>query len=212
MAALASFYRFILPEVPTCSFPQLDFHLRETARTFCVRTGVWRGAFDPVDSIAGQATYDLFTPESQSEAIRITSLAVNGVNLWTDAESSDDEYTESPKYPRAVLPFVLSVDLKSITLVPSEVPSSSVSAGLQVSGVMRPSVNAQYLPDFLLDRFSDAMRFGTLSRLFRLGNVPWTDRQLAVDYSKEFDRLSNLASFQGAVGNTRKALRVRKWG
>jgi len=64
----------------------------------------------------------------------------------------------------------------------------------------------------LKTQYSEAMRFGTLSRLMLMAKKPWTDRGLATEYASEYRQQLNFAAYQGQVGNTRQQLRVKKWG
>lgn len=210
--ALAEFHDYLLPELPGCTVDMVNFNLRETARQFCQQTSAWRLPFDNVNLVAAQATYDLEPSEPESEVVRIVELTVNSILLWT--ETDREQYSQlaiDPKYARNEPPFSLSPDLLEITLIDDEVPSASVTAGLQVVGAMKPSQKAASLPDFLLSQYSEALRFGTLSRLLAMGNKPWSDRQLASGYMGEWNKALNFAAYQVQTGNTRAPLRVRKW-
>lgn len=207
---LSAFYPLLLPELPSCPEPMMDLHLREVARAFCVQTGAWSVPFDAIDLVALQASYDIDAPESDAVVTRVTKLTVNGVLLWSDSDAAPGEV--APKYLRDEPPFTVSNDLSEITLTAEEVPTAAVSGGLQLVGSLQPSITATTLPDFLLTVYSDAMRFGTLARLMVMGNKPWTDRVLAGDYRTQWEQKVGYAAYQADSGNTRKTLRVRKWG
>ncbi len=207
---LSAFYPLLLPELPTCPEPMMDLHLREVAREFCLQTGAWTVPLDAIDLVAAQATYDLDAPESEAVITRITSVTANSVLLWSDTDPKADE--DTPKYVRTDPPFTVSNDLLEFTLIEDEVPSAAVADGLVLVGTLLPAPGAATLPDFLLTTYSEAMRVGTLARLMVMGNKPWTDRALATDYRAQWQRLTGFAAYQADVGNTRKTLRVRKWG
>lgn len=213
MAALSDFYPMLLVQLPGCASPMVAASLIEVAREFCRMTSAWRVDFDAITLTAGQATYDLDSPEGESEVLRITQLAAGGMMLWTEEENEQRRTTaDYPKYTRDNPPFALGNDLKTITLIADEVPAASLASGLVVSGALQPTRSATALPQFLLDVYGDAMRAGTLARLMVMGNQTWTDRQLAVEYRREYDQMAQFAAYQGAVGNTRKPLRVKSWG
>lgn len=207
---LSAFYPLLLPELPDCPEPMMDLHLREVARDFCLRTSAWAVPFDAVNLVALQASYDLDAPESDAVVTRLTKLTVNTLLLWSDTDPAMDK--DAPKYRRAKPPFTVSNDLLQITLATDEVPTAATTGGLQLEGVLQPSRGATTLPDFLLTVYSDAMRVGTLARLMVMGNKPWTDRALASDYRTQWEQKVGYAAYQVDVGNTRKTLRVRKWG
>lgn len=209
MAALSDFYPLVLVELPACSTPLVDQHLRDTARSFCGQSGIWTANLTPVDLVAGTASYALTSPLTNSDVAGIVDLKVAGVLMWSDKESI---YTTQQRYRRDDPPFLLSPNIDQITLLSDIAPTTNVTGGLEMSAVLQPSRTATELPDALLNQYSDAMRFGVLSRLLALGNMPWTDRALSSAYRNEYQQQLDHASYQGAVGNTRKALRVRKWG
>lgn len=208
MAPLSGFYPLVLAELPTCSFPLINQHLLDTARAFCSQSSIWTADLSPVDLVAGTVSYALTSPLANSEVARIVGLTVAGVWMWCDKEAS----TTQPQYRRDDPPFLLSPNFDQITLSADIAPAASTIGGLEMSAVLQPSRTATELPDALLNQYSDAMRFGVLSRLLALGNQPWTDRALSAAYRNEYQQQLAHAAYQGAIGNTRRALRVRKWG
>lgn len=215
--ALAEFHDLLLPEVPGCTVAMLNLHLVHAARDFCQKTSAWRLPFDSVNLMAGLATYDLEPSEPSSEVVRITSLTLGTELIWQSDEQREfqeraDVAVVTPKYPRNSPPFTLSPDLLEITLLDGEAPTADLIAGLQVVGAMKPSFKATVLPDFLLSQYSEALRFGTLSRLMVMAKKPWTDRALATAYMGEWHKALNFAAYQSQAGNTRAPLRIRKWG
>lgn len=214
---LSDFHDLLLPEVPGCTVPMLNLHLVHVARDFCQQTSAWRLPFDSVNLLAGQAIYDLEPSEPSSEVVRITSLTLGMELIWQSDEQPKCQDRANvdvavPKYLRNSPPFTLSPDLLEITLLDSEAPTADLIGGLQVIGAMKPSFKATVLPDFLLSQYSEALRFGALSRLMVMTKKPWTDRALATAYMGEWHKALNFAAYQSQVGNTRAPLRVRKWG
>lgn len=210
MSALSAYYDHLLPELPGCTTAMVDLHLRAMVRDFCKRTSVWRQDLAAINLVANQASYTLVTP-ADSEVVRVTALKAASELLWVDTDRQTDG--DEPKYQRGEPPFTQSTDLSQITLITDEVPAASLAGGLVVTVALRPTDTAATLPDFLLTEYLEAIRLGTLSRLMRMGGKkPWSDRVLAADYDTRFNALVNHAAYQGSVGNTRKSLRVKKWG
>lgn len=210
--ALADFHDLLLPELPGCTVDLVNLHLREVARDFCLKTSAWRLPFDPVNLVAAKPTYDLEPSEPEAEVVRVTQLTINSELLWEETDREQQGATSvAPKYVRNEPPFTLSPDLLEITLMTDEVPNTSLAAGMQVVGAMKPSAGAARLPDFLRSQYSEAMRFGTLARLMRMAKKPWTDKALAADYLSDWHKALNFAAYQVQVGNTREHLRVKSW-
>ena len=210
MSALTDFHDLLLPELPGCTVAMVNLHLRETAREFCRKTSAWRQALTAVNTVAGQAAYTLATP-ADSQLVRITELTVNGVLLWRDRETEKADSTAvEPKYGVTAPPFDLSADLTQLTLHADEVPTAAVTGGLVVTAALAPTATAATVSDFLLTQYSEALRYGTLSRLMLMAKKPWTDRPLAGVYEQRWHEALNFAAYQAGVGNTRRLLRVRK--
>lgn len=210
MTLLKEFYDLLMPELPGCSTAMVDHQLRQTAREFCLRTGAWRLPFDPMNLLAGQGTYDLDSPEPESEVVKLYSFAIGGKLLWQDADHAPAGTALHLPYLRNTPPFTLSPDLLELTLAPELVPSADASGGLQLVGSLKPNASATRLPEFLKSQYSDTMRHGVLSRLMLMAKKPWTDRDLASVYAGRWQAELNFAAYQVQVGNTRAALRVKK--
>lgn len=211
MKALAAFYDLVMPELPGITTALVDFHLVWVARDLCERASLWRADFDPIDTVALQAAYDVSPSEPQAETVRLTRLTVNAILLW-DQSWNEDMPGCVPRYDSSEPPFVMSDDLTTLTLINPVVPDCSVAGGLLITGAMKPAVGAKQLPDILLSNHADAMRFGTLTRLMRMSKKPWSDPALAAQYQRDFDNQAQFAATVAQRGNTRAPLRTRMWG
>lgn len=210
MSILADFYDLLMPELPGCTTAMVDLHLQAVAREFCLHTSAWRAPLAAVDLVANQAAYALPTP-ANSELVRVLQLTVGNELLWRDRDGRRYE-TDCPQYTTDEPPFAMSDDLTTIALIKDEVSTAALVAGLKVTAALKPTVGAATLPDFLKSQYSEAMRYGTLSRLMMMNKKPWTDRGLASEYASMYRSQTNFAAYQGQVGNTRQQLRVKSWG
>lgn len=208
---LYSFHDHLMPELPGITTALVELHLREMARDFCERTTQWRVPFDAVNTVATQAAYDLTPSEGQCEVVKLHKVTVNGTLLYDD-NWYPDSTTDEPKYDRANPPFSLDETLCLITLTDDEIPEAAVTGGLVVTGSLKPRFDAAALPDLFKSEHREALRVGTLARLMAMGKKPWTDREMALDHRNTYERLVAHAAYQAATGNTRKPLRVRKYG
>lgn len=209
MTPISAFYDHILPELRGCTTAMVDLHLLHVAREFCERSSVWRYAWVQ-PTIAGQATYDVSSPELRSELVRITRIGVNGRLLWDDAWADHRRAPseEAPRYPRTEPPFIMDDLATELTLIGAEVPTADMTNGLTLTAALKPSYTASQLPDLLKTEHLEAIRVGTLARLMRMGGKPWTDRELAGFYQAEFNRLMNAGATRAQLGNTRQRLRT----
>ena len=66
----------------------------------------------------------------------------------------------------------------------------------------------QDVTDFLFDQQLQTVRLGVLSRLMKMGNKPWTDRDLAVEYENQFNEAVNADGNGATQDGTRALLRT----
>jgi hypothetical protein len=209
----AEYYDSILSELPGCTAAMLDQNIIQVARDFCERTNAWQLDLDPINSIAGLATYPLTFPDD-SEITRIYQIDLNGVLLWrfSDREKPGETITvREPKYPPEFPPFTLTEHIDSIVLGDDEVPTESQTGGLLLKAAFQPTIDANALPDFLFVHHGDDIRMGVLGRMMIM-KKPWRDDKLGADYRHQYDDRTNFVAYQATVGNTRQRLRVKKWG
>lgn len=218
MKTLDTFYDLLMPQLPGISTPMLDLHLVELARDFCERSRAWRGDFDPVDTVASQAAYDLSPSESQSEPVAIHKLTVNGELLFDDTWDFDNPPPRAlpcpairPAYTRYEPPFAMSNDHAQIVLIDAEVPTDSVAGGLVITGSMKPKRGATALPDLLMATHLETLTSGVLARLGSMAGKPWTSGNAGA-WRMEYERGVQNAATQAQHNYTRVLLRATPWG
>lgn len=209
MAAFSDFYDYLMPELPGIATAMLDVHIRDVAREFCQDTAVWRETPAGINTVANQAAYSIAS--SDYDTVRVTRVVLASVLLFDDQWHIETP-GDIPKYQRTDLPFTLSADLNTITLIDDEKPTAAVTAGLVVTLAVKPTFAATTLPDFLKTEHMESIRKGVLSRLMIMAKKPWTDRELAMKYQTDFNSAKAFAAYNAQVGNTKQRIHVRKWG
>ena len=68
------------------------------------------------------------------------------------------------------------------------VPNISYGQVLYVYASMKPVINTTQLPPIATEHHFDALVSGALARLYRMPDKPWTDKEAAMFYTKEFRR------------------------
>lgn len=210
---LSQFYDLVLSELPGCAMALADLHLVRVARDFCERTRSWRADLDPVASVAGATNYDIAAPELQSELVAVHKLSVNGLLLWDDLWFDQDATTDAaPKYSGNPIPFSLSDDLLTLTLIGDETPAASQADGITGRCSMKPKQGATALPDLLWLVHSDAIRAGVLADLMLMAGKPWSAGPQGLMYRGDYHAAIQHAAMNAQRGNTRARLRTRNWG
>lgn len=86
------------------------------------------------------------------------------------------------------------------------VPDKTYGNLLFVYAVLTPVINTPRLPDISMTQHLDALQWGTMARLYRMKNKPWSDKGAADDYQRMYRQEMLLArsqanqAYSGAVG------------
>lgn len=176
---VSDFSRFILPEVIGCPDPVLEQAVVQTAYEFCDKTGAWDEVQDPQALVAGTGDYDIDVPPG--------AILMRVRNVWIDGQAVASETFErvavmsrdlgSPVY------FNAAIDRAQIRLFPT--PSAD-GGQMVVRAVYAPAMTATSLPDFLLQRHTDAISSGAKARLMLMPNMVWSNAQLGSYHSDRF--------------------------
>jgi hypothetical protein len=220
MKPLNAFYDYLMPELGGITTPMLDQQLRMVARDYCERTRIWRGDFDPVNTVAALDTYDLNPGESQADTVQVHKLTVNDQLLFDDDYDADRWTTATtatqppiePKYEKSRPPFSVTPDFLQIVLIDAEIPDASVTGGLVIVGSMKPTVIATQLPDLMFGVHLEAFRVGVLSRLMLMAGKPWSAAAQGGMYRRDYETAVQNAANDAQRNNTRALMRTRPWG
>lgn len=175
------FFPDVLPDVLGCPEPTVERHLARAARDFCTRTLAWRVDLDAITTIASTPGYDLPLP-SQSEAFKIIGATLNGLDIGLEVAngtSAADRQRGNSGGSR-----VLTFDLKTITVMPTPAAGQT----LIVTALLRPTITAQGVPDFLGDQHGQIIADGALSTLLTLNKADWANVGLAAIKKDAFDK------------------------
>ena len=170
----------LLPKVmqwaPECPEPIATEHVRAAAVELCKRTRCWRD-HDQFE-VAGRYN-DIPAILPHSALFQIESLSFDGQTLDPlpfDIEQMRDEDEEgAPIGYTQMWP-------NRIALYPG------ATGTVRVSMFLVPSDNAQQLPQWMFDQFSDALTWGALSTALLLPNQPFSNPQLAVMFDGKFQQ------------------------
>ena len=207
------FYDLLLPELPGITTAMLDYHIIETVREFLQKTDAWREDVT-LDLFAGQSGYELtyFIQTLQVFVLKVFSISINESLLWVYDDSDIPLSETAPRYKSSEPPFSIDTNSNLIILDADNTPKNSITRGLKVNASFMVLFGnaSQTFPAFILRQHSETIRCGTLARLM-LMKKPWGDRELAMKYEQRWREGLAYAGYQGAVGNTSRKLRVKKW-
>lgn len=139
----------IAPYVGGCPVPVMKQKLRQTAKEFFERTGIWRENLDPISSVAGQAKYAL-DHGYNADIRRVREVTYDGIQWAYRVDLLEETVTLVPAPTKNNLPIVAGV-----TFLPRD-------------------SNDTY-PDALLSRWEYGIVAGTLTALYGLIRAPYAN-------------------------------------
>jgi hypothetical protein len=173
----------VLPHVAGCLDSIAENAIRSATIDLCERAGVYRKELDPLSSIAGTFSYDFDTPIGTT-VHRVEWITYDGEELEPISSTLLEqrirkwrEETGQPEY---------YVQQSSSTFYLAPVPSSSVSLGIQIRAVLKPTHNSSACDNDVMNNYRDTIVNGALFRLLRMPNVEWSDMGAAGVYSNLF--------------------------
>jgi hypothetical protein len=175
--------------------PSVQEHLRNAAITLCKRTRCWRmqdsfevtGDMDDVVCVPSYAS--LFEiEEARFNDIRLERSKIEGDMIMADLGQ--------PRY-------VTQFGPNAVALQPRG------QGTLWVSMFVMPSLQADVLPDFMIDQFADALGHGALSTLLLIPDQPFSDPQRAAYFDQQFTQALDRNFAYNVRGQQRAPIRTR---
>lgn len=202
MSALSVFLPKIYQYAPGCSEPAAFDGIRSAAITFCESTNLWRTKLTPP---IGSANPIALTPIADSVIHVIETNLLDGCELkpkttqWLDENCRGwraADYTGSPSY-------ITQTNEDQVSLVPFG------GTALEVWVTLKPTQTAATLPDFIANRYMDAIQSGALSKILLLPKQPFRDPVLAAAFGASFQQSLDSLSSQYIAGQQRAPARSR---
>lgn len=190
MATLDSFFPFIQPAITSCPNPLVRTAILQAAIELCVDAQVW-AVRTQILLETSKNTYQIPVPS----VLPGDSGLVQVLNIWLGAEeltgkSFNDLTGMLPDWQtRLGNPMYFVVDNVSDGLEIYPTPDGSfttVPRSMIVRACFAPTLTAKSVPDFILNRFADAIAFGAKARLLLMTNQPWSDAKLGAYFEDKF--------------------------
>lgn len=195
MRDIEDLFRKVRPFATSCPEPLMVEHIRDAAITLCERTRCWR--FTDTFETVGDEQEIVCTPPYAA--------------LWEIEEARfDDRKLERSKIQGDMIMADLGQPQYLTQLAPNSVSLQPRGKGtLWISMFLKPSQNADMLPDILVDEFGTAIGQGALSTLLLLPNEPFSNPQLAMLNLQKFDAALDRNFAYNVRGQQRAPVRTR---
>lgn len=195
MRDIEELFRKVRPFAANCPEPTMVEHIREAAIELCQRTRCWR--FTDTFETMGDEQEIICVPPYAS-LFEIEEARFDDRKLERSAIHSDMMMADlgQPKY-------LTQLAYNSVTLQPPG------KGSLWISMFLKPSQNADMLPDILVDEFGTAIGHGALSTLLLLPNEPFTNPQQGIYYGQLFQSVLDRNFAYNVRGQQRAPVRTR---
>lgn len=207
MTVWASFYDHILPELNGITPGVVDHMLRQVCIDFCEQTCIHTEEVDPINVVAGTATYTLTSLTADTEPFKIKAawhddhpLDIAPVDIlntayeyWGSTDGEPRVYTQ--KQPDEII------------LYPN--PETAVTGGLRVELILRPTQTAAGLTTWIAERYMQCLAYGVKGRFMMQPNRPWTNPEHGMYYLRMYNASRSSAAIEANNSLTRASLSAR---
>ncbi|AXG67776.1 hypothetical protein [Ralstonia phage GP4] len=202
MKPLDVFMPIIHRFAPGCPEPTAFAAIREAAIKFCERTRLWR--CDDEFNVGADECAEVAVPYGAA-LYEMELVQFNGRNMrpvstqWLDEQVPDWRTTTQSGQAQ----YVTQQSEDTLTFVPAEAGS------VRVYGLLKPTLDADSLPDLLADTYRKTIADGALSELLIIPGKAWMSADLAVFFGTRFDRELDRLSTKTIKGQQRAPVRTR---
>lgn len=206
MTAITEFYDYVLPQLPGAGKFLAFQAIREAAIDFCERTLVYNYNIPAIDVVGGQSVY-VIAPLADTQIADIIAVRYNQEPLVGANEADLDVLVPEWRTTATGVPtyYRSTIERELIQLVVT--PADSLAEGLNVRVALAPLPSSNNVPDWMFERYRNAIANGALARVFSMKKRPWTDNELAVFHAHMFEQEIGRANTLKAKGYTRQPLR-----
>lgn len=202
MIDLDDFLPQILPKAPGCPVPTAHQAILQAASDLCARTKLWRHSdesyVNDLDDIA-------FTPPEGSLVVDFESVLFNDTPLeaktakWMDGCMRGWRRGNIAGYPK----YFAQTNFGTLRIAPIEIGMVTINAWL------KPTMDADQLPDFLFQQYSELIAWGALARILSTPEQPFTDFNTGTSYFGALEAKVASLMFKSTQGQQRARVRVR---
>lgn len=174
----ASFLPYVQPHVPGCPQVVIDTHLQEAAAEFIGRSELWRFDIESDFTSKNTSDYEIDVP-SGAVLENVLSLFVDG----SAAKRVTDRHYQSSNTTENSAPSSFSIyQDNQIRFFPT--PDRKYT--FEGVGVLKPSLSATGVEDFIFETHGRSIACGAIWRLTIIPGKEWSNPEVAMYYKTEF--------------------------
>lgn len=202
MIDLDAFLPEISPKAPGAPIPAVFVAIRQACDDICTRSRQWKYS----DEVAVQDLNELDIPvPDQAVLVDFESVLFNDIPLtsktttWMDQSMRGWRRGAIEGQPR----FYTQLDVNSMRVAPVD------NGILSVNMIVKPSMDADQVPDFLFTLYHELVAWGALGRLLSTPDQPFTDMATGASYLQLVEQKMNALAWRGVTGQQRAPVRSR---
>lgn len=202
MTPLDAFLPEIRPYAPGVPDQVAFKHLRNAAIEFCERTKLWKWE-DDYDMPATDCE-QVITP-SNSTVMDFEKVIFDGNDLRPVATVDLDRLSPGwrTEAPTGMPQYITQIEQNTLRIVPA------LAGHLYLCLRLKPSKDADELPDFLDIEYREVLSWGALSRILMVPGQSYTSPDMAQFYAQRFDNKVGSLSAKGSKGQMNAPKRTR---
>lgn len=190
----------VLPEAIGIPIPTAERALLRAAQEFCEKTGVWWADLDTVRTRNGGGD---ISPPRDAIVVKIVGAALNGRDIGLEvpnASTTADRAGTTHGKTR-----FQTLDMTTFTIMPEPADDLPVI----ITAWLKPTDDADGIPDHVGDQWSEAIAAGALARILAMSKTDWTNVGRAADKDKEFKAAIGRAQVRAWRGFTNARPRAK---
>lgn len=202
---MKSFDEF-LPDInvyaPGCAVPTAYLAIRQAATEFCERTRLWRYAddFDITEDDAEGINTPYGSVLHEIELVQHDGRELGPRTVsWLDAFEKGWRAGALDGQPS----YVTQTEPNTLRIVPFQ------AGHIDLFVWLKPSGDAEEVPDFLVDQYRETIAHGALGRLLAIPGKPYSNPQLATAFIQSWVSRLDALSAAGTAGQQRGRTRTR---
>jgi hypothetical protein len=172
------FYPYVQPHLPGCPEIVIDAHLQEAAAEFLERSEIWRFDIDLDITARNEPDYQIDVPTG-AVLHDVIYVALDGHEL---RKVSDKHMNSSVINGTAKPQFYSMYQNDSIRLFPT--PDASYK--FKGVGILKTSLTAKKLEEFIWENHGRCIAYGAISRLAMIPGKEWSNPDAGVYYRNMF--------------------------
>jgi len=201
MIELDVFLPKIMPYAPTCPEPSAFACIIKAAQEFCERTRLWR---DEDQFTVTPTSCNFVCAQDGADMYEIEHASLDGNPLEPISLSDlNRKYPRWREFEAGQGQWITQIERGSVMVVPK------CTGTLRLSTFLKPSEEADQLPDFIAKDYSQCIADGALAEILMLPGQPFTDPNRAQFYSLRFEAKLSALTNSTIKGQQRAPTRVR---